>query len=249
MFGECLKIWNMTQIPKVLERSLDCTFNSNSVTRRLSHYQPLRASEVSLVLQSCRESVKYPPSSTISLNTTDYKFVMSGWACRQWVGLDGRQQLVDFLLPGDVLHPVSGLTCGLSLSVVTLTPMRLASGNAVQQAIEADGEAYRALKSSLVKSKEAESMRLYDSLIRLGTLSAMERLLDLLVEFYQRLEPVHLASRGRFECALTQGTFADALGTSAIHMNRTFKLLEKCGKITREPPWVYLHDLSLPWRS
>ena len=102
---------------------------------------------------------------------------------------------------------------------------------------------YPNLAKTFVTAVALEHQRLLDQLIRLGMLSATERLADLLYELHRRLEPVSLASQGRFACPLTQTVLADALGTSAIHMNRTFKLLEREGEIRRDPPWISLPGL------
>ena len=57
---------------------------------------------------------------------------------------------------------------------------------------------YPSLAKAFVTAVALEYQRLFDQLIRLGTLSATERLADLLYELHRRLEPVSLASQGRF---------------------------------------------------
>ena len=158
-------------------------------------------------------------------------FLISGWVCRQWIREDGRQQIIDFILPGDTVLPIRSPKHTSTVCLLTLTTAKLAPAASVFKAVADDAARYPSLAKAFVTTVALEHQRLLDQLIRLGMLSATERLADLLYELHRRLEPVSLASQGRFGLPLTQTVLADALGTSAIHMNRTFKLLEREGEI------------------
>ena len=218
----------------------------NSVIRQLASVERLALHERELIWTTCKEAKTYAPNSLVNMDENPHYFLISGWACRQWIREDGRQQIIDFVLPGDTITPIRSPKHASTVSLITLTNARLASATSVRQLVSSDAQRYPGLTRAFAAAANAEYQRLLDQLIRLGTLSATERLADLLSELYRRLEPVNLASQGRFECPLTQSVLAEALGTSAIHMNRTIKLLEREGKISRSAPWISLRELHRP---
>lgn len=218
----------------------------NSVIRQLASFERLALHERELIWKSCKDATAYAPNSLVEMNDGAHYFLISGWACRQWIREDGRQQIIDFVLPGDTITPIRSPKHASTVSLLTLTNARFAPATSVHQVVSNNATRYPGLTKAFAAAVNSEYQRLFDQLIRLGTLSATERLADLLSELYRRLEPVNLASQGRFECPLTQSVFAEALGTSAIHMNRTFKLLEREGKISRSPPWISLRELHSP---
>ena len=213
----------------------------NSVIRRLASFEHLALHERELLWKCCKDATTYAPNSLVGTGGESCHFLVSGWVCRQWFREDGRQQIIDFVLPGDTVLPIRSPTHSSTISLLTLTSAKLAPASSVFRAVSDNAARYPGLAKAFATAVALESQRLLDQLIRLGTLSATERLADLLDELHRRLEPVNLASQGRFECPLTQSVLAEALGTSAIHMNRTFKLLEREGKISRDPPWISLH--------
>lgn len=216
----------------------------SSITRRLRNTTRLEDHELDLIWMHSRNSIFYSANSLIDISPPARYFLSSGWACRQWIGEDGSQQIIDFILPGDVILPIKSLKHSSTVFLLALTPISLVSASGVFEAVADNKTRYQGLRSALAFEQQLESERMINQLIRLGALQATERLADLLAEFHRRLKPVHLANQGRFECPLTQSVFADALGTSAIHMNRTFKLLERSGKITRKLPWIYLEGFA-----
>lgn len=216
----------------------------SSIIRRLKSNTRLEEHELDLVWTHSRNPVFYSANSLVDISSPSRFFLSSGWACRQWIGEDGSQQIIDFILPGDVILPMQSPKHSSTVFLVALTAISLVSASAVFETVADDALRYTGLKSALAFEQQLESERLINQVVRLGALQATERLADLLAEFHRRLRPVHLANRGRFECPLTQSVFADALGTSAIHMNRTFKLLERSGKITRKLPWIYLEGYT-----
>lgn len=64
----------------------------------------------------------------------------------------------------------------------------------------------------------------------------------LILELYERLQLVGLATPTGFDCPLNQHAFADALGLSAIHVNRTLRELREGGLITLSEHRLVIHD-------
>jgi CRP-like cAMP-binding protein len=141
--------------------------------------------------------------------------IVSGWACELRILPDGRRQIFSFLLPGDVIEARGTGSVG-SRGVVALT--RLTVVNHGPQLADAAGRA-----------ASRREQRLYDHLMRMGQLSAKERVIHLLLELHERLDRIGLVHGETFKIPLTQEVFADALGLSIVHINRTLKGLRKDG--------------------
>lgn len=77
---------------------------------------------------------------------------------------------------------------------------------------------------------------------RLGRQDALARMAHLLCELDARLSVVGLADEKGFGLALTQADFADCLGLTAVHVNRTLKALRRLGLVVWHDGWVVLED-------
>jgi CRP-like cAMP-binding protein len=81
-----------------------------------------------------------------------------------------------------------------------------------------------------------------EHLVNIGRRSAIEGMAHLILELYERLQLVGLATPTGFDCPLNQHAFADALGLSAIHVNRTLRQLRERGLITLSGHRLVIHD-------
>lgn len=154
------------------------------------------------------------------------RFVVSGWACRQRLMPDGRRQIFSLLLPGDAFgfEPRPALS-----GVVALTALEMVDASAVQDAVRRG--AAPGLARALAAANTLEEALLLDHAVRLGRLTAVERVAHFLLELQQRLEIAGLGDRQRFPLPLTQEILADALGLSIVHVNRTLQQLRRGGLI------------------
>jgi CRP-like cAMP-binding protein len=151
--------------------------------------------------------------------------VVSGWACEIRRSPDGRRQIVSFVLPGDaldlgVLSPerdVHALTRLEAIEVARLLPEEPVGRAEVEEVVQ-----------QAIRDRED---RVFDQMVRLGRMNAKERVLNLLLEFHDRLSAVGLTNQDTFRLPLTQEVFADALGLSLVHVNRTLSQLRGEGKI------------------
>lgn len=84
---------------------------------------------------------------------------------------------------------------------------------------------------------------------RLGRLDAYERILDLLLEFNERLTLSGIASDGHFPLPLTQEMMADALGLTPVHVNRMLQRARSEAVLTWRGGLVSLHDPEMASRS
>jgi CRP-like cAMP-binding protein len=83
-----------------------------------------------------------------------------------------------------------------------------------------------------------------EHLVNIGRRNALVRTAHLLLELGLRLQLVGLGSDSGFACPLNQYLLADALGLTAIHVNRVLRQLRERGLVTFREGSVVIHDLA-----
>jgi CRP-like cAMP-binding protein len=162
--------------------------------------------------------------------------VVTGWIAESRILPDGRRQIFAFMLPGDMAAVSESSHVG-SRGLVALTNVEIADAAALGR-----GALDEPVANSLAEAMRRREERLFDHVVRIGRLSAMERVLNLLLELYDRLDAVGLVKDDTFRIPLTQEMFADALGLSVVHINRTLQQLRRKGMLTVGRGAVTLHD-------
>jgi CRP-like cAMP-binding protein len=89
-----------------------------------------------------------------------------------------------------------------------------------------------AIWQAMNKAVGLASERRYEDVVRLGRRSARQRLADLLLELYDRLDQIGMVNERGFYMPLTQDHLADALGLSVVHVSRSLKILRLQGGVT-----------------
>jgi CRP-like cAMP-binding protein len=161
--------------------------------------------------------------------------VVSGWIAETRILPDGRRQIFCFLLPGDVATVSSATDIG-NRGLVALTNVEIADAAALAGG---EGGERRGAVSDAIRRREE---RLFDQIVRIGRLTAKERVLNLLLELHDRLDAIGLVKENTFRIPLTQEVFADALGLSVVHINRTLQQLRREGMLTVGRGAVTLHQ-------
>jgi CRP-like cAMP-binding protein len=155
------------------------------------------------------------------------KLIRSGWACRVRYLSDGRRQILNYYLPGDVmalsLDPEPVALAGYA----SLTRLMTMDMGALRTHVMERPADYPELTAACRKMKVHEEFYLLSQITRIGRQKAYERVAHLLLEFHSRLRRTGLADDTSFQLPLTQEALGDGLGLSAVHVNRTFKLLRR----------------------
>lgn len=153
--------------------------------------------------------------------------ITRGWAFAATTLADGRRQILNFLLPGDLL-PLEGLFRDVAqrtyqalteVSAVALSVSRL------RDLIDSDG----AFASTILRRQTVQMAMIGEHLVNVGRRSAYERVVHLLLELWHRLAPAHGPVSESFQLPLTQEIIADTLGLSVIHVNRTLQRIRGDG--------------------
>jgi CRP-like cAMP-binding protein len=162
--------------------------------------------------------------------------IVSGWAARVRILMDGRRQFLSFLLPGDLIgicHHRQPLAVSTVTTLTDVSVCPLPAG--VSPRLD---EAYRI-------SEALEDAYLLCQITRLGRLNAEERIGDLLLELHERLTLAGLAQGGSFDVPLTQEMLADATGLTAVHVNRMLQSLRRSNDLVWKGSRVTLPDAKL----
>lgn len=150
---------------------------------------------------------------------TETLLILNGWAARQRILEDGRRQIINFLLPGDLIGSCDYDRPVASSSVIALTE--------VEACAAPDPGVSPALAVVYALSRALGEAYLAAHITRLGRMNAQDRISDLLLELLERLELAGIASNGRITMPLTQEVLADAVGLTSVHVNRTLQALRK----------------------
>jgi CRP-like cAMP-binding protein len=151
------------------------------------------------------------------------QLILSGWAARVRILLDGRRQFLNFLLPGDVIG-----VCRQSNPIAVSTVVALTE---VMACPLPDGDLSPGLSEALAVSGALDEAYLLAQIARLGRMSARERIADLMLELHERLSANGTADERGFELPITQEILADAMGLTAVHVNRMLQSARRSGDL------------------
>jgi CRP-like cAMP-binding protein len=170
----------------------------------------------------------------------DAYLVQSGWTCVYKLLPDGGRQVISFPLPGDIVG-ISGLFLdGAQFTFESLTPVEISpiSTATLLQGATASSNVARAVRWSVAR----DSAILVEHLVNVGRRSALMRTAHFILELALRLRLIGAESRGEFACPVNQYWMADALGLTAIHLNRVLRELREAQLVTVRAGHVVIHD-------
>jgi len=155
----------------------------------------------------------------------------AGWAFRFKMLPDGRRQILNFLLPGDLIGLQAALFDAAQHGIEALTDVELCLlprhkvwglfGQMPELAFDVTWLGAR------------EESQVDENLLSVGRRSAAERIAALILTLYKRADAVALVDDRAFVFPLTQQHIADALGLSLVHTNKTLARLRRMGMYTQ----------------
>lgn len=166
----------------------------------------------------------------------------SGWVCSYKLLSGGTRQIVDFQIPGDFLGLRSVLFRTADHNVEPVTKVE-ASEVLVEDLLATFGQTPRLATAVLWAASRDEAM-VVEHLVGVGRRDAKERTAHFLLELGARLKLVGLATTSGYACPLSQYMLSDALGLSAVHINRVLRELREDGLVTFQHGKVEIHDLD-----
>lgn len=156
--------------------------------------------------------------------------VLSGWGFRYKLLPDGRRQIMNYMLPGDLIGLQGGLMHEMDHSVEALSPVTLCVFE--RSKLEKLFERHPSLAYDITWIAAHEERILDENLLSIGRRSALERTAYLLSYLHQRGSAVGMLGGNKKVIPVTQQHVADTLGLSLVHTNKTLKKLSD-RKLTR----------------
>lgn len=167
--------------------------------------------------------------------------VLSGWGCHYRTLEDGRRQIVDFAVPGDICDLNLFILDRMDHSIGAITRLQVAEigRDVLHQVVTNHPNITTALWWVELVSKSIHR----EWIVNVAQRSAGERIAHLFCEMFLRLESVGLCQGFSCDLPLTQQDIADASGLTAVHVNRTLQRLRREGLIVLERQRLTIPDM------
>jgi CRP-like cAMP-binding protein len=153
--------------------------------------------------------------------------LFKGWAFRRQMLPDGRRQILNFLLPGDLLGFQASLMTAAQHSIEALTDVELcvfSRRKAWSIFAKMPEVAYQ-----LAWLGAREESLVDENLTSVGQRGARERMAGLIISLFRRAENLGLTGGASFHFPLTRVHLSDALGLSLVHTIKTWSYLRRSG--------------------
>lgn len=195
--------------------------------RKLDVFKDVTSTELEFISQLKSGELAVDPKTRIldeGANSPHVFTVLEGWGLREKTLADGRRQIMNFVMPGDLLGLQSAMFDVMDHSVEALTKMTLC---VFQRSEIANLFHTQPSLGHTVVWHAARSERLMDvNLLSVGQCTARERIVLALLTIFSKAERLGLVTDdGSVGVPITQQHIADALGLSLVHTNRTVKRL------------------------
>ncbi len=193
---------------------------------RQPNYRKLGQKELEFVSEFKRGELSVDRGATVLVEGTRNPHlytVLTGWGFRYKLLEDGRRQIVNYVLPGDLIGLQGSLMGEMQHSVETLSPMILCvfeRGKLMSLYRE-----HPELGYDLTWLAAREESILDEHLLSVGRRTAVERLSYLLAFLVDRARAAGIADGSPPLLPITQTHVADTLGLSLVHTNKTIRKL------------------------
>ncbi len=197
-------------------------------------FKPISRNELGAINNIKREHVALPAGAEIIRSgeaAPEIYTLYAGWAFRFKTLPDGRRQILNFLLPGDLLGLQAAMFDAAQHGIEALTDVELCL--LPRRKIWALFGEMPGLAFDVAWLGAREEGHVDENLTSAGRRSATERVAALIVMLYKRAKVLNLVTDDSFAFPLTQQHIADALGLSLVHTNKTLARLRRMGMFNR----------------
>jgi CRP-like cAMP-binding protein len=218
---------------------------ANAFIVKLSGHAPLSTEDVKLLEEACGSPREVPARHDL-IREGDKPgpifVILAGWACRYKMLPEGTRQITAFLMPGDCCDMHSSVLEKMEHSIATLTPAQVCRipRARMEQLILTRPALTRAFWwTQLV---DEDTLRAW--IVSMGRRNSLQRVAHLMCELYVRAHNIGLFAGDRFELPLTQVVLGDALGLTAVHVNRVLRKLRVSGVMELAAGSLIIADIS-----
>ncbi len=215
------------------------------LAKKLNTFLPLSPDELNCLaeLQSPTTTVERGRQLIHEGQTGHKVFVLqAGWACSYKDLPSGGRQIISFPIAGDCvgLRSVLLRTADHSFEALTNSVVSPVDGSRMLQTFSE----FPRLGTAILWAASRDEAMVVEHLVSIGRRNAIERTAHFFMELAERLNLIGLATEAEFACPLSQYVLADALGLSAIHINRVLRQLRERELLTVRQGKVTIHDLN-----
>jgi CRP-like cAMP-binding protein len=219
---------------------------SGVLIRRLEEFTPLTDADRAEMTRVCTQVTHTVPARRDLIREGDEPrclyLILKGWACHYRTLEDGRRQIVDFAVPGDL--------CDLNLFILDKMDHGIGAISSLSVA-EIGREVFHRVVTTFPNIttalwwQELVSKSIHrEWILNVGQRRARERIAHLFCEMFLRLESVGLTQGLSCDFPPTQADIADAAGLTPVHVNRTLAELRRSGLIMLEKRTLTIPDMT-----
>ncbi|MDQ8023360.1 MAG: Crp/Fnr family transcriptional regulator [Moraxellaceae bacterium] len=225
-----------------MRNEIDCR---HCPLKAMKVFSPHTPEETAFIHEFRKRELHVEAGDTIvreAATSDDLYTLRGGWAFRYRTLSDGRRQILNFLLPGDLT--------GLQQEVAGNTPYGVEALTAAQLCVFPRNRLwdlysrFPSLGYDLTWLSAHQELIVDENLVSVGRRTALERVAMLLVHLYKRSEVLGLVGERGIHLPITQQHIADALGLSLVHTNRTLRRLAGEGLYELDNGHLRLGDLT-----
>src|SRR5262245_825689 len=212
---------------------------------RLSRFMRLSAADLASLEQIIESDRLVKKRKDLVVVGDEYRnlcFVKDGYAIRYKLLRSGKRQILNVILPGDVIgFPVSFFDRSI-YSVVAVSDLTFNICPLDSYARLCYEQPQFGLALSWLAAYEAAIYA--EHIVDIGRRTPVERLAHFLLEIHARLRAVGRAEETSFDLPFSQEVMADVLGLSVPHLNRVMQQLRAERLITSRARLVELTDMA-----
>lgn len=215
------------------------------LARKLGAYVILTEAELSYVVQMQHHQRSFEAGADLVHEGQPMPcayILEEGWVSSYKMLRGGGRQIVDFQIPGDFLGLRSVLFRTADHHIEPVT--RITASKFAKADLLAAFKSSPRLATAVLWSASSAEAAVVERLVSLGRRDASERMMHFLLELWTRLRLVGLADETSYNCPLSQYHLADALGLSAVHVNRILRQLREENLLTFRKGKVTFHNFA-----
>lgn len=190
-------------------------------------FREFDAAELAFVSRFKSGELVVEPGSTILLednNSPHLYTLLDGWAFRHKQLEDGRRQILNFALPGDLIGLQAAIMSEMQHSVTALTRTTLCVFQ--RDKVWTLFKEFPSLAFAMTWLAAREEQMLDGHLLSVGQRTALERAAYFILHLYDRAAAIGLARKDALPSPFTKGHFAEAMGITSVHISRTISKLQ-----------------------
>jgi CRP-like cAMP-binding protein len=198
----------------------------NPLIHKLSNYVNLPQAD-STVLEDLSRKPEHIAAHTDLIRESaapdSVYLILTGWACRYKVLPDGKRQIMDYFIPGDLSDQRIFVLTRMDHFITTMTAASVVVIPAQTMIDLTDG--HPRIAQALWWNTLVDEAVTREWVVNVGQRKALERVAHLICEMFVRTRAVGLSDGLSFDFPITQTDLADTVGLTLVHTNRILQNL------------------------